>query len=141
MPATASGPAPALLLALALAAPVGCLAQARPGQEPASPAPPAAASRAAPPAAPAPPNPAPGPASTPARDGSANEPAAAWLVAEDEHVRVEELRVRGESRHIVVQPKLPGARPYEIVPSSGALDPSQRGRRAPGTSLWRVLSF
>ena len=62
-------------------------------------------------------------------------------MAEDEQVRVEELRVRGESRHITVQPKLPGARPYEIVPASGALDPSQRGRRTPGTSQWRVLSF
>ncbi len=64
-----------------------------------------------------------------------------WLVVEDEHVRIEELRVRGESRQITVQPKLPGSRPYEIAPSSGALDPSQRGRRAPGTSQWRLLSF
>jgi hypothetical protein len=69
------------------------------------------------------------------------EPRAAWHVAEDAHVRVEELRVRGESRHITVQPKLPGVQAYEITPSSGGLDPSQRGRRAPGTSQWRVLSF
>lgn len=62
-------------------------------------------------------------------------------MAEDDHVRVEELRVRGESRQITVQPKMPGARPYEIVPPSGAHDPSQRGRQAPGASQWRVLSF
>lgn len=71
----------------------------------------------------------------------AREPRASLNVSEDDQVRVEELRVRGESRHITVQPKLPGARAYEILPASGALDPSQRGRRAPGTSQWRVLSF
>lgn len=77
----------------------------------------------------------------PAGEPAGPEPRAAWHIAEDDHVRIEELRVRGESRHITVQPKLPGARPYEIVPASGALDPSQRGRRAPGQSQWRVLSF
>jgi hypothetical protein len=77
----------------------------------------------------------------PAADGPAREPLAAWHIAEDEHVRVQELRVRGESRHITVHPKLPGTRPYEIAPASGALDPSQRGRRAPGTSQWRLLDF
>jgi hypothetical protein len=62
-------------------------------------------------------------------------------VAEDDLVRVEELRVRGESRNILVQPKTPGARPYQIVPPTGAQDPSQRGRQPAGTSLWRMFSF
>jgi hypothetical protein len=62
-------------------------------------------------------------------------------VAEDDQVRIEELRARGESQRITVKPKAPGAREYEISPSTGALDPSQRGRRPPGTSLWRALSF
>jgi hypothetical protein len=105
----------------------------------------ASASAASPPvaAAPAPRADAAAPAPPPARpaDGPAREPLAAWHIAEDEHVRVQELRVRGESRQITVQPKLPGARPYEIAPASGALDPSQRGRLAPGTSQWRVLNF
>ena len=79
--------------------------------------------------------------SAPAAERSAPEPRAAWHIAEDDHVRIDELRVRGESRHITVQPKLPGARPYEILPASGAQDPSQRGRRPPGQSQWRVLSF
>ena len=103
---------------------------------------PAAAAPVAPAAPVSPAGPAsPEAARTPASDRSAPEPRAAWHIAEDDHVRIEELRVRGESRHITVQPKLPGARPYEILPASGAQDPSQRGRRPPGQSQWRVLSF
>jgi len=105
--------------ALAQAAPATSLVQAGATQQAAAPATPAA----------------------PPADRSRSEPLAAWHVAEDEHVRVQELRVRGESRQITVQPKLPGARPYEIAPASGAIDPSQRGRLAPGTSQWRVLNF
>jgi hypothetical protein len=69
------------------------------------------------------------------------EPRVEQRVSEDDQVRVEELRVRGESRRIVVKPKAPGAREYEIVPSSGAVDPSQTYRRPPGASVWRLLSF
>lgn len=107
--------------ALALAAAFGC-----------------AAAVAAPPA----PTPAPPPARTNATEPASPEAEARLRVTEDDHVRVEELRVRGESRHIRVQPKAPGARPYEIVPPTGAQDPSQRGGRPPaGTSLWRMFSF
>lgn len=70
-----------------------------------------------------------------------NEPRVLLNVAEDEQVRIEELRVRGESRRIVVKSKIPGAAEYEIAPATAAVDPSQRGRRPPGTSQWRVLSF
>jgi hypothetical protein len=129
-------PARAIALAhlLALGLSAASLAQAGAGASAASPPVAAAPAPRADAAAPAPP---------PARpaDGPAREPLAAWHIAEDEHVRVQELRVRGESRHITVHPKLPGTRPYEIAPASGALDPSQRGRRAPGTSQWRLLDF
>ena len=69
------------------------------------------------------------------------EPKVSVNVAEDEQVRIEEVRVRGESRRIVVKSKLPGVAEYEIAPASAAVDPSQRGRRPPGSSQWRVLAF
>jgi hypothetical protein len=62
-------------------------------------------------------------------------------VAEDDHVRIEELRVRGQSQRIVVKPKGAGAREYEIVPSSGAIDRSQGDRRGFGERVWRLFSF
>jgi len=69
------------------------------------------------------------------------EPAVQRKVAEDDNVRVEELRVRGETQRIVVKPKAAGAREYEIEPSTGAADPSQRNRRAAGERVWRIFSF
>ncbi len=78
------------------------------------------------------------PAATPAERGEA---AVQRNVDEDEHVRIEEVRVRGESRSIVVKPKTAGAKEYEIEPSTGANDPSQRNRRAAGERVWRLFSF
>jgi hypothetical protein len=77
-------------------------------------------------------------AATPAERG---EPTVQRNVAEDDHVRIEEVRVRGESRSIVVKPKTAGAKEYEIEPSTGANDPSQRNRRAAGERVWRIFSF
>ena len=82
-----------------------------------------------------------GEAVAPAEPAGPREPRVEHRVTEDDKVRVEELRVRGESRRIVVKPKAAGAKEYEIVPSSGAVDPSQTYRRAPGTSVWHLLSF
>ncbi len=62
-------------------------------------------------------------------------------VEEDDQVRIEETRARGESQRIVVKPKTAGAKEYEIVPATGAVDPSQRHRRGTGERVWRVLSF
>ena len=60
--------------------------------------------------------------------------------SEDNHVRVDELRVRGLNRRVVVQSKLPGAPAYEIGTNNDARDSSQ-DRRSEGRSLWQVLSF
>jgi hypothetical protein len=60
--------------------------------------------------------------------------------SEDNHVRVDELRVRGLNRRVVVQSKLPGAPAYEIGTNNDARDPSQ-DRRSEGRSLWQLLSF
>jgi len=69
------------------------------------------------------------------------EPTVQRRVAEDDHVRIEETRVRGESQRIVVKPKSAGVKEYEIEPSTGANDPSQRNRRAAGERVWRLFSF
>lgn len=61
-------------------------------------------------------------------------------VREDESVRIEELRVRGQTRRIVVRSKLPGAPAYQIDTSTDGRDLSQ-DRRSEGRSLWQVLAF
>jgi hypothetical protein len=68
------------------------------------------------------------------------EPAVVRSVSEDESVRIEELRVRGQTRRIVVRSKLPGAPAYEIGTSTDGRDVSQ-DRRSEGRSLWQVLAF
>jgi hypothetical protein len=68
------------------------------------------------------------------------EPAVQRTVVEDDGVRIEELRVRGLPRSIVVQPKVAGVRPYEIVTGADGRDLSQ-DRRSAGQRVWQVLSF
>jgi len=80
-------------------------------------------------------------AAAPAQAVQPGEPKVERHVAEDDNVRIEELRVRGESQRIVVRFKGSGAKEYEIVPTSGAIDPSQQQRRTAGERVWRVLSF
>jgi len=68
------------------------------------------------------------------------EPAVQHIVVEDDGVRIEELRVRGQTQSITVQSKVGNVKPYQIVPPSGARDPSQQGNLA-GQRLWHMLSF
>ncbi len=68
------------------------------------------------------------------------EPVVVRTVSEDESVRIEELRVRGQTRRIVVRSKLPGAPAYEIGTSTDGRDLSQ-DRRSEGRSLWQLFSF
>jgi hypothetical protein len=68
------------------------------------------------------------------------EPAVVRTLNEDESVRIEELRVRGQTRSIVVRSKLPGAPAYRIGTSTDGRDLSQ-DRRSEGRSLWQVLAF
>ncbi len=58
-------------------------------------------------------------------------------VIEDDGVRIEELRVRGQTRRIVVTPKSTELRPYEIVPA----DAADQRRASAGQRVWQVLSF
>ena len=68
------------------------------------------------------------------------EPQVKRIVTEDDGVRIEELRVRGQTQRIVVHSKLTGVRPYEIVPAGQGRDLSQ-DKRTVGQRVWSVLSF
>lgn len=84
--------------------------------------------------------PAPLPAPSGARSGPP-EPQVRRAVLEDDHVRIEELKVRGQVQRITVSPKASGVRPYEIVPPDAGHDPSQPSKGLSGQRLWRLLSF
>ena len=77
--------------------------------------------------------PAPAPQTEPQ---AAPDPAIQRIVTEDDNVRIEELRVRGQTQRIVVQPKSANVRPYEIVPADA--DPA---RASAGQRVWQVLDF
>lgn len=70
----------------------------------------------------------------------APEPAVQHTVKEDDGVRIEELRVRGINRRIVVQPKAASAPAYEIEPSDPGRDATQ-DRRSAGRRVWRLFAF
>ena len=71
---------------------------------------------------------------------STAEPAVQRLVAEDDQVRIDELRVRGQTRRLAVQPKLAGAPGYEILPIPAGQSPAAP-RDGAGQRVWPVLSF
>ena len=68
------------------------------------------------------------------------EPKVQRTRSEDNGVRVDELRVRGLNRKVVVQPKIASAPAYEIGTDDDARDLSQ-DRRNEGRSFWRLFSF
>lgn len=78
-------------------------------------------------------------AAVPAR-AEAPEPKVQRIVVEDDGARIEELRVRGQTRRIVVTPKNSPLRSYEIIPGDSARDPTQ-GRGSAGQRVWNVLTF
>ena len=71
------------------------------------------------------------------------EPKVERIVVQDDAVRIEELRVRGQTQRVVVKPK--NAAEYEIVPAQAGRDPSQnRANGNPGAGgqrVWNVLKF
>jgi len=75
-------------------------------------------------------------ASAPARDRLAPT----LTVIEDDGVRIEEQRLRGQAQRITVQSKVEGAKPYEIIVDTGGRDPS-RDRGAVGQSAWSLFKF
>jgi hypothetical protein len=61
-------------------------------------------------------------------------------VVEDDNVRIEETRARGQLQRIVVHTRLGGARSYEIIVGSPGRDPS-KDRGAAGQRAWSLLTF
>jgi hypothetical protein len=116
----------ACLSALLLLSLPGAFAQP-PAQAPAAQSPPQAPAAAAP----AEPQAAAGP----------KEPVVKHTHIEDDNVAIDELRIRGQTRRIIVQPKKGGV-PYEVLPLDASRDKSQEGARgAGGQSVWHFLSF
>jgi len=63
-------------------------------------------------------------------------------VIEDDNVRIEETRVRGQLSRVTVQSKLGTVRSYEIIVGPGGRDPSQKNAQgASGQRAWSVLNF
>ena len=62
------------------------------------------------------------------------------IVSEDDAVRIEERRFRGQTESITVKSKLRGVAPYEILPGGSGRDPSQPGGTG-GQRVWHFLSF
>ncbi len=78
-------------------------------------------------------------ADEPAPAARVPEPQVLNQVTEDDRVRIEELRVRGQTRRLTVKPKIPGMDAYEIaVPEPGRApgDDPKAGQR-----IWFSLSF
>ncbi|MBN8489007.1 MAG: hypothetical protein J0M20_14950 [Burkholderiales bacterium] len=78
-------------------------------------------------------------ATPPAGPPVPGEPQVIQQVTEDEQVRIEELRVRGQTRRLTVQPKIKGLPAYEIVPPEPGRDPAQDPKA--GQRVWFSLSF
>ena len=63
-------------------------------------------------------------------------------VIEDDGVRIEETRVRGQLSRVTVQSKLGAVRSYEIIVGPGGRDPSQKNAQgASGQRAWAVSNF
>ncbi len=96
--------------------------------------------------------PAPSAAATPARaiEPGTNpasrrpEPAIQRIRTEDAGSRIDEVRVRGETQSITVQPKT-NVPAYEVLPSDaakgGGTAPSTTGAGSAGKRVWNVLKF
>ena len=69
-----------------------------------------------------------------------SEPEIKRTVVEDDKVRIEELRVRGQVQRITISPKASGVRQYEVVPADAGRDAAQH-KGLTGQSLWQLFSF
>jgi hypothetical protein len=72
------------------------------------------------------------------------EPRVQRIVVEDDHARIDELRVRGATRDITVTSKLAPGLSYQVVPVDAGRDQNagpSSARGSAGKSQFRVLSF
>jgi hypothetical protein len=105
--------------ALACALPVAFAAHAASGPTAPPPPPALAASQAA----------------GPAQSGAVDK-----RVIEDGKVRIEEVRVRGQTQSVTVSSKLPGVKAYEVIQPPLGKDPSQ-DKGAAGKRTWSLFDF
>jgi hypothetical protein len=83
-------------------------------------------------------------ATSPAASARGGEPAVQRSVFEDDGSRIEELRVRGQTRRINVLPKVGPRAGYEIIVGDGLREPPAGGnadKGAIGQRVWHVFSF
>lgn len=74
------------------------------------------------------------------------EPKVERTVAEDDQVRIEELKVRGEAKKVTVKNKITKAPDYEIVVNDAGRESAGGtgtglSKSGSGTRVWRVLNF
>ncbi len=74
------------------------------------------------------------------------EPKVERHVAEDDQVRIEELRVRGETKKVTVKNKKTKAPDYEIVVNDAGRESAGGtgtglSKSGSGTRVWRILNF
>ena len=72
------------------------------------------------------------------------EPNVKHIVIEDDGSKIDELRVRGQTQHVVVTPKVGVKKSYEIIVSRNgrAVETSTGGATsATGKRVWNVLDF
>ena len=73
-----------------------------------------------------------------------NEPNVKHILIEDQGSKIEELRVRGQTQHIVVTPKVGTNKAYEILVAPGGRDMTDGTggpRNTTGRRVWSVLNF
>ena len=91
-----------------------------------------------------PPSTVPSAATSPTASVRGGEPAVQRTVLEDDGSRIEELRVRGQTRSISVKPKVGPRASYEIIVGDGLREPPAGGnadKGAVGQRVWHVFSF
>ncbi|MGQ3053615.1 MAG: hypothetical protein ACT6S0_17690 [Roseateles sp.] len=74
------------------------------------------------------------------------EPKVEKTVAEDDQVRIEEVKVRGETKKVTVKNKLTKAPDYEIVVTDAGRESAGGSgtglsKSGSGTRVWRVINF
>ena len=80
----------------------------------------------------------------PAGPTERGEPNVKHILIEDGGSKIEELRVRGQTQHVVVTPKVGLTKPYEILISPTGhdyFDGTGGARTAAGKRVWSVLNF
>jgi hypothetical protein len=73
-----------------------------------------------------------------------SEPNVRHVLIEDQGSKIEELRVRGQTQHIVVTPKVGTTKPYEILVAPGGRDMTDGTggpRNTTGKRVWSLLNF